>query len=108
MTADLGAAASAKQVVFVPFDQLNRRRGGLHEADPRTHEVLMIESDELLGSRAWHAQRVFFIMSAAAHFREELEAEGFTVHLLRSPTVMDGVAQFRTEHPDQPIIAAQG
>ena len=108
MTADLGADAFAKQVVFVPFDQLNRRRGGLREADPRTHEVLMIESDELLGSRAWHAQRVFFIMSAAAHFREELEAEGFTVHLLRSPTVMDGVAQFRTEHPDQPIIAAQG
>ncbi|MCX7348958.1 MAG: cryptochrome/photolyase family protein, partial [Alphaproteobacteria bacterium] len=97
-----------KTVVFIPFDQLDRRRGALREACPATHEILMIESDDLLGARAWHAQRLFFIMSAAAHFREDLEVEGFTVHLMHSPSIAAGLAEFRAEHPGRSILAAQG
>ena len=100
--------ATMKKAVFVPFDQLSRHYGALREATPATHEILMIESDELLRARTWHAQRLFFIVSAAAHMRQELAAEGFTVHYVRASPVDAGFAAFRAEHPGQPIVAAEG
>ena len=95
-----------KQAIFVPYDQLNREHGAMRGADPATHEVVMIQSEHLLRSRPWHAQRLFFILASAAHFRQELQDEGFTVHHLHAPTITAGFEQYRADHPGQSIIAA--
>ncbi len=96
-------------VIVVPYDQLNRTHGALRNARPDTHEILMVESESMLRSRTWHAQRLFLLLSSAAHFRAELEAEGFTVHHVHGTTTVDAIAQFRsTRRPDSLIAAEPG
>lgn len=94
-------------VVLVPYDQLSRTHGALRDAMPGTHEILMIESESMLRSRTWHAQRLFLLMSAAAHFRADLEAEGFTVHHVRGGTTVDAINQFRRAHRPDSLVSAE-
>ncbi|MFM8154956.1 MAG: cryptochrome/photolyase family protein, partial [Actinomycetes bacterium] len=67
-------------VVLVPYDRLSLNHGALAGVDPRSTQILMIESEQMLRSRTWHAQRLFLLMSAAAHVEQELRDRGFTVH----------------------------
>jgi deoxyribodipyrimidine photolyase-related protein len=94
-------------VVLVPYDQLDRGRGALRHAQPGTHEILMVESERMLRSRTWHAQRLFLLMSAAAHFRESLRDEGFTVHHVHADTTTAAVTSFVSEHPAARLVAAE-
>lgn len=91
--------------VLVPYDQLHRNHGALAGADPSTHEILMIESQGMLASRTWHAQRLQLLLSAAAHFAQELRAEGFVVHTCSAASVADGITAFRARHAGAEIIA---
>ena len=74
-------------VVLVHADQLSRHAGPLAAASPDTHEVLMVTSEAMLRSRRWHVQRLFLVLSAAEHFRQELRSEGFTVHHEHAPSM---------------------
>ena len=94
-------------VVLVPYDQLSRHHGALADASAASHEILMIDSDRMLRSRTWHAQRLHLLLSAAAHLRSDLEAEGFTVHHRRATTLADGIAAFRRERPEARIVATE-
>lgn len=96
-----------RTVVLVPYDRLSRTHGALAQASPDTHEILMVTSEGMLASRAWHAQRVHLVLSAAAHVRADLRAEGFTVHHLSAPSTVDGVRRFREQHPDAAIVASE-
>ena len=69
----------------------------------------MVESESMLRSRPWHAQRLFLLLSAAAHFRADLTAEGFTVHHVRGETTVDAIDRFRgTSRPDSVVSAEPG
>lgn len=94
-------------VVLVPYDQLSRHHGALGQASPATHEILMVDSDRMLRSRTWHAQRLHLLLSAAAHLRADLTAEGFTVHHRRATTLADGITQFRRGRPEARIVATE-
>lgn len=94
-------------VVLVPYDQLSRHHGALADASAKTHEILMIDSERMLRSRTWHAQRLHLLLSAAAHTRAELRAEGFAVHHRRARTLSEGVTQFRAERPEAHIVATE-
>lgn len=86
-----------RDVILVAYDQLSRRHGALGRATPETHEVLLIDSDRMLRSRTWGAQRLFLILAAAEHLADELARDGFTVHRRQAATVATGVAQFRRD-----------
>ena len=94
-------------VVLVPYDQLSRHHGAMAAATPGSHQVLMIDSERMLRSRTWHAQRLHLLLSAAAHVRAEWQAEGFTVHHLRAQTLADGIRAFCAEHPGVHLVATE-
>jgi deoxyribodipyrimidine photolyase-related protein len=93
--------------VVVPYDQLSRTHGAMSKAQPESHQILMIESQNFLNSRTWHRQRLFLLLSAAEHFAIELEAEGFLVHRMQSPSVRAGITEFRRLQPDASLVATQ-
>ena len=96
-----------RSVLVLPYDRLSRSAGPLRDADPARDEILMITSEGMLASRPWHAQRVHLVLSAAAHVRADLRAEGFTVHHLRAPATVTGIARFRSDHPDTHLVAPE-
>lgn len=81
----------AKSLIYLAHDNLNRRKGALREADPQSHEIVMVESERMLNSARWHRQRIFFMLSAARHFARELRSEGFTVHYLKAENTALGI-----------------
>lgn len=85
--------------VVISFDQLSLTHGALASADPETDHVVFIESVSMLTSRSWHAQRLYFLLSAAEHFRQELVQRGFTVTYIASDTFASGVDQFIRANP---------
>ena len=44
--------------------------------------MLFVESTAKLMSKRWHVQRAHLVVSAMAHFAEELRGEGFEVTLV--------------------------
>ena len=90
-----------KQIVLVSFDQLNRNRGALKTADPKSHEVLFIENLSMLRSRRWHKQRLHFLLTTVEHFAIELEHEGFTVHRVQASSTKEALSKFAN-----PVIAS--
>ena len=95
------------RIILVPYDQLSRDRGAMRDAVPGRDEILMIESEAMLRSRTWHAQRLFLLMSAATHHATDLRARGFTVHERRARSVSEGMSAFRDERTDARIVATE-
>jgi deoxyribodipyrimidine photolyase-related protein len=96
-----------RTVVLVPYDRLSRTHGALADVAPDTHEILMVDSDGMITSRRWHAQRLHLVLSAAAHVRADLVDEGFTVHRLTAPSTTAGVRRFLEEHPGVRLVASE-
>jgi deoxyribodipyrimidine photolyase-related protein len=87
------------KVLLLLNDHLNRKYGALKNADPKTHQILFIESERMLTTRTWHIQRLFFLMSARDHFLQELRDEGFEVIFIRSADTQAGLDEFRKSNP---------
>jgi len=90
---------AVSQAVVISFDQLSHSHGALASADPQTDQIVLIESASMLTSRKWHAQRLYFILSAAEHFRAELLARGFNVTYISSETFGAGLQEFTRNNP---------
>lgn len=93
--------------VLVAYDQLDRSHGALRHARPDEHAILLIESEGMLRSRTWHGQRLFLVLSAAAHLAADLEAEGYAVHRICAPSTAAGVRRYRSDHPGERIVASE-
>ncbi len=91
--------AQSKKAILLLNDHLNRNYGALKKADPKTHQVLFIESERMLSTRSWHIQRLFFLISARDHFLQELRDEGFTVTFIQSANTEVGINEFRASYP---------
>lgn len=94
-----------KRLLFVPFDQLNRQRGVLQSADPATDRIVFVQNDAFIRSRRWHRQRLFFLLSSARHFAEELRSEGFTVDWLHGENMGQTLRQHAHDCEDREIWA---
>lgn len=95
----------AKTAIYLAHDNLHRDKGALKNANPLTHEIVMVESARMLNSQRWHRQRIFFMLSAARHFAQSLRDEGFTVHYLQADTTSSGLQSLNSESSE--IIAAE-
>jgi deoxyribodipyrimidine photolyase-related protein len=92
---------------WVLFDQLDRSLPALADADPDRDVVLLVTSTSLTSGRSWHRQRLHLLLSAAAHFAEELRADGFTVDERTAPTLAAGVGAHRSEHRPAEVVATE-
>ena len=93
------------RLILVPFDQLSLDRGAMRDADPSSDEILMVESQAMITSRPWHAQRLHLVLSSAAHHAEALRVRGFTVHAVSAATVVDGLARVRADRAGASVLA---
>jgi deoxyribodipyrimidine photolyase-related protein len=88
-------------------DQLGRDRGALAGRVPGSCRVLLVESERLVLGRRWHRQRLHVVLSAMAHFADELRGEGFEVDHVRSATLAEGFRQHVEQHRPSRVLAAE-
>lgn len=94
-----------KRLILVTFDQLSRTHGALATATPERDHIVFIESQDMLTSRKWHVQRLYFILAAVEHVKLELTTSGFHVHSIRATTIRDGINSLRLNHPGIEIVS---
>ena len=95
-----------KRILYVPFDQLHRRYGILKNANPQEDLIVMVESKRMTTGDHWHKVRLFFLISSARHFAEELKSEGFTVHYVYAETTEVGLKKIQKSE-NLPIYACE-
>jgi len=95
----------AKSLIYIAHDNLNRNKGALKGANPADCEILFVESQNLLRGARWHKQRVFFLLSAARHFAQELRDEGFAVHYLKAENTASGIRTIASKYGE--VIATE-
>ncbi|MBO9310487.1 MAG: cryptochrome/photolyase family protein, partial [Chloroflexi bacterium] len=74
-----------------------------HPALQGADRVLMVESLSNLRSRAWHAQKLIFILSAMRHYAELLRARGFVVDYRRAASIGEALKAHITEYQPERI-----
>jgi deoxyribodipyrimidine photolyase-related protein len=100
-------AAKYERIIYVAHDHLNRNFGALKHADPSRDAVVLVESQRILAGRNWHRERLFFLLSSAKHFAQELRAAGFDVSYLKAATTVAGLELAREQYGNLPIICAE-
>jgi deoxyribodipyrimidine photolyase-related protein len=94
------------RIIYVGFDQLNTEYGALKGADPKSDLIVLVESDRMVTGSNWNKVRLYFLISSAHHFANELTESGFKVVYQKAATTVAGLKQVRADHGDLPIIAA--
>lgn len=93
--------------IWVFGDQLNTSIGALANASPRTHRILMVESQAKLTSRNWHIQRAHFLITSMRRFARELQTLGFEVDYRKSPTMRHGFQEHCAEYSPATVLATE-
>ena len=96
-----------KCIIYIPFDHLNQKYGALAKADPKEDLIAFVESARMTSGRNWHKERLFFLISSARHFAQELQSQGFTVEYLKAPTTIDGLKTIQAKHKISEIICVE-
>ena len=96
-----------KRIIYIPFDHLNQKYGALKNANPREDVIALIESARMTTGRNWHKERLFFLISSARHFVQELQSQGFTVEYVKAATTIDGLKTIQAKHKITEVICAE-
>ena len=94
------------RLIYIPFDQLNVKRGAMKVAIKETDHIVMVESQRMIGGRRWHKQRLQFLISSARHFAELLKSDGWEVSYIQSETTSVGLQHAQTLFPDDELVCA--
>ena len=92
------------RLLYVAHDHLNQNYGVLKNANPDAHVIILVESARMTTGRPWHKERLFFLLSAARHFAQDLTEQGFTVRYIQAASTVDGLQKAQTEFGDLPIV----
>lgn len=98
---------SFRRILYVAHDHLNLAQGVLKRADPSQDAVVLVESQRMVSGRNWHKERLFFLVSSARHFAQDLELAGFTVRYFQAKTTVDGLTAAKAEFGELPIFCAE-
>ena len=93
--------------VWVLGDQLNRHVGPLASRSPGDCRVLLVQSEVKIASKRWHRQRLHLVLSAMAHFAQELRDEGFEVDHRTAPTLPAGLRAHVDEFDVDRVLAME-
>ena len=96
-----------KRIIYVPFDHLHPKYGALAKADPKNDVIVLVESARMVSGRNWHKIRLYFLISSARHFVEEMKEAGFTVMYVKAATTIDGLKEVQKKYPKLPIVCAE-
>jgi deoxyribodipyrimidine photolyase-related protein len=67
----------------------------------------MVVSERKVASKRWHRQRLHLVLSAMAHFAEELRGEGFDVDHRTAPTLAAGLRAHCEEYEVAGVVAME-
>ena len=95
------------RILYIPFDHLHRNYGVLKYSNPKSDLVVLVESARMCTGRNWHPERLFFLISSARHFAEELQSKGYQVECVKAATTIDGLKQIQKKHGSLPIHCAE-
>ena len=96
-----------KRIIYVPFDHLHPSYGALKGADPANDLIVLVESARMLSGDGWHPVRLYFLLSSAMHFAQEMRDCGFTVEYAQAATTVDGLKQVMKSYPGLPVVCAE-
>jgi len=106
-TLPLDNGAEISTVRFIAFDQLGRASAIIRSIDKARDLILLVESDEILRGKRWHIQRLFFLISSARHFAQELASAGYRVLYLRSKSFSSAFAEINATFPSAMKVAME-
>ena len=95
------------RLIYIPFDHLNKDYGALKNANPKTDAIAIVESKRMTTGRPWNKQRLYFLISSARHFAQELEAAGFEVHYKKSSDTPTGLKSIMKETGIKQLVCAE-
>jgi deoxyribodipyrimidine photolyase-related protein len=95
------------ETVWVLGDQLNRRSGPLASKEPDECRVLLVTSESKIASKRWHRQRLHLVLSAMAHFADELREEGFIVDHRVASSLPAGLQAHCDEFKVERVVAME-
>jgi deoxyribodipyrimidine photolyase-related protein len=95
-----------RRILFVPFDHLHHEYGVLKQAT-KDDVILFVESQRMVDPKKFHPVRLYFLVSSAMHFAQELRAEGFTVEYLQAESTLAGIAEAKKKYGIDQLRAAR-
>jgi deoxyribodipyrimidine photolyase-related protein len=93
------------ETIWVFGDQLNTATGPLAAADPRTHRILLVESQAKLRGRRWHRQRAHLLLASIRRFARDCRDAGYDVDHRIAATFTHGLADHRREYQPDRVVA---
>ena len=96
-----------KRILYIPFDHLNKTKSVLKDLDKKNDLVVLVESKRMTTGRPWHKERLFFLISSARHFAQELRDSGVSVEYVKAETTIAGLDSVKKQHGDLPVYCAE-
>jgi len=96
-----------KRILYIPFDHLNKTKGVLKDLDKKNDLVVLVESKRMTTGRPWHKERLFFLISSARHFAQELRDSGVSVEYVKAETTIAGLDSVKKKYGDLPVDCAE-
>ena len=96
-----------ERILYVGFDQLNAKYGVLKSADAKKDVIALIQSEPMTTGKNWHPERLYFLISSAKHFAQELREKGFKVEYLKASSTIAGLDELSKKYKDVKIFAAE-
>ena len=96
-----------KRILYIPFDHLNKTKGALKDLDKENDLVVLVESKRMTTGRPWHKERLFFLISSARHFAQELSDSGVSVEYVKAENTIAGLDSVKKQHGDLPVYCAE-
>ncbi|NBS62457.1 MAG: deoxyribodipyrimidine photolyase, partial [Microbacteriaceae bacterium] len=96
-----------KRILYIPFDHLNKSKGVLKDLDKKNDLVVLVESKRMTSGRPWHKERLFFLISSARHFAQELRDSGVSVEYVKAENTVTGLDSVKKKYGDLPVYCAE-
>lgn len=96
-----------ERILYIGFDQLNAKYGVLKNADAKKDVVALIQSEPMTTGKNWHPERLYFLISSARHFAQELRENGFKVEYVKASSTTAGLDELKEKYKGAKIIAAE-
>ena len=96
-----------ERILYIGFDQLHAKYGVLKSADAEKDVIALIQSEPMTTGKNWHPERLYFLISSAKHFAQELKEKGFKVEYIKASSTTAGLDELKKKYKGAEIFAAE-
>jgi deoxyribodipyrimidine photolyase-related protein len=90
--------------IWIPGDQLLEDHPALHEQNPKSARLLLIESERRLKALPWQRKKRILVISAMRHYAERLRERGWQVDYVRAESVRAGISAHLATYPSERLL----